>query len=206
LKISADIDSKTDDALGLQKMLSGEADAWIVSAGKVAPIARNIKNEDGKFHFVPVPYEQALEDLYLPSSLTNAEYPNLVAPGERVETVAAPVLLMVYNWSQGTDRYVRLAKFIDAFFSKIDQFHEPSRHPKWRDTNLTAHVPGWKRFKPAEEWLARHKQATAEPAAPVRVDPALARQQAVRAAPGDAKEQERLFQQFLEWSKKQKSQ
>src|SRR5262245_29965488 len=203
LKIRADIDSKTDDAMGLQKMLNGEADAWIVSAGKVAPIARNIKNEEGKFHFVPVPYEPQLEDLYLPSSLTNAEYPNLVAPGERVETVAAPVLLMVYNWPQGSDRYLRLAKFIDAFFSRIDQFREPSRHPKWRDTNLTAPVPGWQRFKPAEEWLARHKQAVSEPNTTPAIDTVLARQRARRVDPADTTQQKRLLQNFLEWSKKQ---
>jgi TRAP-type uncharacterized transport system substrate-binding protein len=190
LKITADIDSQTDDALGLQKMLTGEADAWIVSAGKVAPIARNIKNDDGKLHFVPVPYEQALEDLYLPSSITNAEYPNLVAPGERVDTVAAPVLLMVYNWPPGSERYNRLANFVDAFFSKIKQFHDPSRHPKWRDTNLTAPVPGWRRFKAAEDWLARNKVAAVQQRAPGTI-------------PTNAAEQERLFQQFLEWSKTQ---
>jgi TRAP-type uncharacterized transport system substrate-binding protein len=191
LKIAADVDSQTDDALGLQKMLRGEADAWIVSAGKVAPIARNIKNEDAKFHFVAVPYDPILEDLYLPSALTNAEYPNLVAPGESVDTVAAPVLLMVYNWPQGTERYNRLSKFVDAFFGKIDQFHEPSRHPKWHDTSLTATVRGWQRFKPAEEWLARHKVAAAE-------------QQVSRGGvPYSPDEQERLFQRFLEWTKTQ---
>jgi TRAP-type uncharacterized transport system substrate-binding protein len=191
LKISADVDSQTDDALGLQKLLRGEADAWIVSAGKIAPIARNIKNEEGKFHLVSVPYETVLEDLYLPSSITNAEYPNLVAPGERVDTVAAPVLLMVYNWPEGSERYNRLAKFVDAFFTKINQFHEPSRHPKWHDTNLTAPVRGWQRFKPAEEWLVQHKVATAEQA-PRRLTPV------------SVEEQERLFQRFLEWSKSHK--
>jgi len=36
------------------------------------------------------------------------------------------------------------------------------------------------------------------------VDPALARAQAARSAPTDPVEQERLFNQFLEWSKSQK--
>ena len=44
--------------------------------------------------------------------------------------------------------------------------------------------------------------AAAQPA-PRAIDPQLARQQAARAAPNDAAEQERLFQQFLEWSKTQ---
>jgi TRAP-type uncharacterized transport system substrate-binding protein len=190
LKISADVDPHTDDALGLQKMLNGEADAWIVSAGKVAPIVRNIKNANGQFHLVSVPYEPALEDLYFPSSISDAEYPNLVAPGEQIDTVAAPVLLMVYNWQPGSERYNRLARFVDAFFSKIEQFHEPARHPKWRDTNLSAPVRGWQRFKPAEEWLARHKVAANE-------------QRGAQGPMTNIEEQERMFQRFLEWTKKQ---
>jgi uncharacterized protein len=155
LNISADIDSKTDDRGGLQKMLNGEADAWIVSAGKVAPIVRNIPNDAGKFHMVPVPYDKAIQDVYLPSTLTNAEYPNLVAPGEAVPTVAASTLLMVYNWPTDSERYARVAKFVDALFSKIDQLQQPMRHPKWRETSISATVAGLQRFKAAEDWLQR---------------------------------------------------
>jgi len=50
-----------------------------------------------------------------------------------------------------------VAKFIDAFFGKINQFNTPSRHPKWREVNLSAEMPGWVRFKPAAEWLAAHR-------------------------------------------------
>jgi uncharacterized protein len=157
LKISADVDFKTDDRGGLQKLLNGEADAWIVSAGKVAPIVRNIPNDAGKFHLVPVPYERAIQDVYLPSSITNAEYPNLVAPGEAVPTVAASTLLMVYNWPSDTERYARVAKFVDALFSKIDQLQQPIRHPKWRETSIGATVAGLQRFKAAEDWLQKHQ-------------------------------------------------
>ena len=155
LNITADIDYRTDDVGGLQKMLRGEADAWIVSAGKVAPIISNIKNDSGEFHLVPVPYEQPLHDIYLPSSLTNAEYPNLVAPGETVPTVAASTLLVVYNWPEGSERYVRVARFVDALFNKIDQLQQPGRHPKWRETSLVTRVPGLQRFKAADDWLTK---------------------------------------------------
>jgi TRAP-type uncharacterized transport system substrate-binding protein len=204
LHITADIDSVTDDAGGLQKLLNGEADAWIVSAGKVAPIVRNIKNDDGRFHFVSVPYEPALQGVYLPSSLSNAEYPNLVAPGEEVDTLAAPVLLMVYNWPVGTDRYNRVAKFVDALFSKIDQFREPSRHPKWRDTNIAATVPGLQRFKAADDWLAQNR--TAHPS--TIAGPELQRQfdQFLKDNPTTAaqtsEQKQLLIRQFLEWQKK----
>src|SRR4029079_10307143 len=114
LNIPADIDFKTDDAGGLQKLLNGEADAWIVSAGKIAPIIRNIKNDDGRLHFVPVPYAPELHGVYLPSSLTSAEYPNLIDGNDRVDTVAAATLLMVFNWPEYSERYKRVAKFVDA--------------------------------------------------------------------------------------------
>jgi hypothetical protein len=45
--------------------------------------------------------------------------------------------------------------------------------------------------------LARKAQPVAS------IDPDLARRQAARVAPNNAAEQERLFQQFLEWSKTQ---
>ena len=32
---------------------------------------------------------------------------------------------------------------------------EPHRHPKWRDVNLAATVPGWTRWSVAEEMLNR---------------------------------------------------
>ena len=153
LNITADIDSRTDDVGGLQKLLKGEADAWIVSAGKVAPIVGNIKNDSGELHLVPIPYERALQDIYLPSTLTNAEYPNLVAPGDTVPTVAASTLLVVYNWPEGSERYTRVARFVNALFDKIDQLQQPGRHPKWRETSLGARVPGLQRFKAADDWL-----------------------------------------------------
>ncbi|MGA7807087.1 MAG: TAXI family TRAP transporter solute-binding subunit, partial [Bradyrhizobium sp.] len=53
----ADIDSQTDPDGGLQKLLSGERDAWVASVSKNSPVIKNIKNEGGNFHLLTVPYE-----------------------------------------------------------------------------------------------------------------------------------------------------
>ena len=66
--IEADIDTQTDPDGGLQKLLSGERDAWIASVSKGAPVIKNIKNQAGKFHLLEIPYEKSLQDIYLPSS------------------------------------------------------------------------------------------------------------------------------------------
>ena len=50
-------------------------------------------------------------------------------------------------------RYKRTEKFVNAFFSKFDEFHKPPRHPLWKEVNLGATIPGWTRYAAAEEWL-----------------------------------------------------
>jgi TRAP-type uncharacterized transport system substrate-binding protein len=155
LKINVTFDTTylNDDTGALQQVIDGKADAWIVGTAKVMPIARNLKNEDRRLHLVSVPYDKRLQDLYLPSEFTSDEYPNLIPAGEKVDTVAAGILLASFNWPEKTDRYVRVAKFVDALFSKIGEFSKPPRHPKWREASITAVVPGWQRFKPAQDWL-----------------------------------------------------
>jgi hypothetical protein len=94
---------------------------------------------------------------YLPAEITHQNYPNLIAEGTTVPTIANRALLVAYTWPENSPRYKKVAKFIDAFFGKINQFNTPSRHPKWREVNLSAEMPGWVRFKPAAEWLAAHR-------------------------------------------------
>jgi len=157
LNISATFDYQTDDTLALQKVIDGQADAWIVSVGKIFPIARNIKNENGRLHLVSIPYEKALWDLYWPSQFTSEEYPNLVPSGQTVETLATGVILASYNWPENSDRYRKVARFTEAFFSKNEEFSKPPRNPKWRDMNISAKVLGWTRFKAAQDWLDAHQ-------------------------------------------------
>jgi TRAP-type uncharacterized transport system substrate-binding protein len=201
LNIMAEVDLKTEATAGLKKMLNGEADAWIISAAKVAPIIRNIKNDAGEFHLVSVPYDKAIGDDYLPSSFTNAEYPNLVVPGEAVETIATSTLLMVNNWPAGSKRYIRVAKFVDALFSKMGLLQEPIRHPKWRETFIGAAVPGLRRFKAAEEWLIQHKASTAVELPDRRLFEQFLNQNRVDAVPNNADQKDALFRQFNEWLK-----
>jgi hypothetical protein len=98
-------------------------------------------------------------DSYVPTRLTHEQYPALIPEGASTPTVANRALLVVYNWPENSARYLRLAKFVDTFFDRIYQFHNDSRHPKWKEINVAAEVPGWTRFKPAADWLARHTVA-----------------------------------------------
>ena len=63
--------------------------------------------------------------------------------------------MAVFAWQQGNERYAKVSRFIDAFFTKFPELLKPPRHPKWKDVNLAAKVPGWTRFGPAQDALAR---------------------------------------------------
>ena len=141
----------------LEKLKKGEIAAAILTSGRPAPLIAPLKASDG-YRLIPIPYVKALIADYLPSRLTSADYPNLMPPGETVETIAASSVLIAYNWPKGSDRYQRVDKFVKAFFAKFDEFKKPPRHPIWRDANLAATIPGWKRFEGAEEMLATLQQ------------------------------------------------
>lgn len=191
-----------DDAI--QAMRNGELDATACSCPMPLPAFPNVKPEWG-FKFLDVPYAPAFEQDYVPASITNENYPNLVPKEKKVETIATSTILIVFNWPRGTDHYRRTEKFIDAFFRKIDELRKPPRHPAWRNVNVTATIRGWQQFPAAQEWIDRNAKNAAVPnIAPTGIDPTLARAQAARVMPGNPAEQERLFQEFLKWSRQQK--
>jgi uncharacterized protein len=198
--IEAEIDSQTDADGGLQKLLNGEGDAWVASVSKNAPVIKNIRNEGGKFHLLEIPYQRPLQDIYLPSSFSSEDYPNLVPKGGRVDTVAATTALMVYNWPHASDRYRRVARFVDALFDKLPQFKQPPRHPKWREAVISGSVPGLERFKAAQDWLDR--SALAMPPSPPPVRAEEFRRFVVQRNGGrslTAEDTARLYSDFLRW-------
>jgi len=152
-----------DNDEAIKRLISGDISAMIILTGAPQVTMSKVKKEDG-VHFLPL--DQAslpnhnlreLSAAYLPAELTHELYPNLIPEGTTVPTIANRALLVAYTWPENSPRYKRIAKFVDAFFSKIDQFNNGARHPKWREVNLSAEMPGWMRFKPAADWLAAHR-------------------------------------------------
>jgi uncharacterized protein len=197
--ITADIDSQTDPDGGLQKLLNGERDAWVASVSSNAPVIKNIKNEGGKFHLLEIAYAGTLKDIYLPASFSSQEYPNLVPQGTTVDTVAAPTVLMVYNWPPDSDRYRRVARFVDALFNKIERLQQPPRSPKWKDTVISANVLGLERFKPAQDWIDRYwTRAPATPTGEAET-PRIVPTENTSGKNDSPQESTRLFNDFLRW-------
>jgi TRAP-type uncharacterized transport system substrate-binding protein len=148
----------------LEQMRRGEGDIAAVVFITSKPVDAFLRGRwDPGFKFLPVDIANAdFAEVYLPSALTSRDYPQLILEGQDVQTISVPTILVAYNWPKSSDRYVRLARFVDHLFNRLDQFRAPGFHPAWRDVNILAQVPGLRRFAPAQEWIDRDRATRPE--------------------------------------------
>lgn len=193
-----------DQALALEKTKTGEIAATVYVAGKPTRLFKDIAADD-PVHFVEVPLTPKVLETYLPSRLTYEDYPNIVPKGSPVRTLAVGAVMAVYNWPEKHPRYVKVKRFIDTFFGRFEEFQVAPRHPKWREVNLTATVPGWTRFAPAANWL--RKSATAGSGRVRAAFKVFLREQAPDVAERltTEKEKDELFRLFLKWQSRQQA-
>jgi TRAP-type uncharacterized transport system substrate-binding protein len=145
--------------VALEQMRKGEIAAVVFITSKPVDAFVRGRWEPG-FKFLPVPYESKFEDYYLPAALDATDYPNLIKQGERVTTIAVPTALVAFNWPAKTNRFERVARFVDYLFSRIEKLQGPGFDAKWKSINLGATVPGLARFPAAQAWLDRQPRAT----------------------------------------------
>ena len=145
--------------LALEQMRKGEIAAVVFITSK--PVDAFVRGHwDPGFKFLPVPYDSKLEDYYLPDTLEASDYPGLIKQGEHVPTISVPTALVAFNWPPNTNRYERVARFVDHLFSRIDKLQAPGFDPKWKSINLAATVPGLARSPAAQAWLDAHSRPT----------------------------------------------
>jgi TRAP-type uncharacterized transport system substrate-binding protein len=170
--------------VAMEQMKAGQGDmaatVWITSKPIDAFVHRKW---DAGFKFLPMPFEDF--EFYLPSTLTSKDYPELIQ-GQDIQTLAVPTVLAAFNWPKSSDRYKRVARLTNNLFDRLDKLQAPGFHPKWKDVNIEAKVPGLSRFPAAQEWLDR---TTSKVAAGTVLTSA--------ATP----DQQRLFQEFLQWQR-----
>ena len=143
--------------VALEQMRKGEGGMAAVVFVTSKPVDAFVRGRfEPGFKFLPVPYNSKLGDYYLPTTLDATDYPTLIKPGERVETIAVPTALVAFNWPTTSNRYDRVARFVDHLFSRIDKLQGPGFDPKWKSINLAATVPGLARFPAAQAWLDSH--------------------------------------------------
>jgi TRAP-type uncharacterized transport system substrate-binding protein len=134
---------------GIKLVRSGEAAALVGVDAKPGDLWQRIPPYAG-LHLLPVPYTKVFADLYSGGQFTSADYPNLISPGEKIETIAVPSVLAVQNVPKSDDRFRRVLRFVQYLTAHWDKLDQPPFYPGWRGVTLAASVPGWTRFSPSE--------------------------------------------------------
>ena len=196
--------SNDKQELALEKLRRGEIAAMAFVTGKPASIFQGLRRDEG-FHFIPIPLTPTVANAYAPSVLTSADYPALIANNQPVDTVAVGTVLAVANLTPDSDRYRNVRNFVDVFFTEFKSLLEPGHHPMWRDVNLAAEFPGWRRFPPAQQWLDRNAAvARQNPQNPQDIKTLFARfldarQEVIGGTPLTERQKQELYDQFQQW-------
>lgn len=181
-----------------------EISATFLVAGKPSGAFAKLESEPASYKLLNFPYAEPLQESFLPATFTHDDYPKLIPQGQSINSISASAVLAVYNWPADRERYRRVAKFTEAFFKNFDKLLEKPRHPKWKEVNLAAELPGWTRFVPAQELL--NKAPIADSRASQRrlknrFTQFLGTLPPSEAGPNVLTEdrREELFRKFLEW-------
>lgn len=188
-----------------EKVRSGEVAAVIYSGAVGAEPIRGLESgEDLKL--LPLPIDDTLSQTYDPAALTAEDYPNLLAEGETLDTLQFGSVMVVYDWEADSERYKTVARFTEKLFDSLEQLRQPERNAAWQDFDPAAEVPGWPRFKPAEDWLAAHPKiiAQAQQGALSDLKTAFLKFMDEESEQAGqkllAEDKERLFKAFLSWT------
>jgi len=180
--------------VALQKLRRGEISAMVCLTPKPARLFQDLR-PDEDLHFLSIRAGSGLPRAYTSATLTAEDYPDLIEANAPVSTVAVGTILAAYNWPAGTERYRKVARFVEAFFARLQEMQVPPHHPKWHEIDLAASVPGWTRFPAAEQWIKKAESSQGE-----------ARRQAAIPQPstGGLTEQERnaIFAEFVDYQKR----
>lgn len=178
----------------------GRIAATILITGKPSNFVKTLSRSDG-LKLIPIPFSDPLVNDYYPATLSHADYPNLIGENEHVDTIANCAVLIAFDWAKGSSRYLRVARFVDAFFNHFDEFRKPPRKPKWMDVNFAATLEGWHRFPAAQEWIdAANAQQSAHQQEAMQQDfDHFVQNRGDSGGVRTNAQREALFREFLKW-------
>jgi TRAP transporter TAXI family solute receptor len=146
LNIPVDLQHDSQE-VAFQRLRGGEAAAIVYVTGKPARLFSTIPADAG-LHFLSIPATAEVITTYLPAQLDHEAYPTLVSANAPVQTVAVGALMAAYSWQPGTERRMKVDRFVAALTERLAELQKPPSHPKWREVNLAAQAPGWTRWEP----------------------------------------------------------
>ena len=109
----------------IKKLQAGEIDALIFIGGAPVPAFANL---DRSFHFVALPLDAGLEQIYLKKTIAKSVY----AWADAIETYAVPSVIMTRNRDE-SDYVTTVQKLVLAILANKENL-DATGHPKWKDS------------------------------------------------------------------------
>ena len=184
--------SNLDQAGGIEKLKQGELSAVVIVDAKPSPLLGAVPINIG-LHLLPIPFGAPLEAAYLPTRLGAGDYSNLIRSGSDVVTVATGMALLAAKNKGDKKARAEIDHFVAVVFPRFAELQ--ARHPKWREVNLAASIPGIKRATGAEAWLVAQAKQEVKPMAASTAGQGPAMPEMSKG------QREALFRRFIEWQR-----
>src|SRR5262249_6197305 len=114
-----------------------------------------------------------------------------------IPSVATGLVLVTAAEKDDDGHTARVARLVDTVFSRFSELKRDGQHPKWREINLAASLPGWKRNPAAVAWLLQHADVSAQSRPQADIEAGAAQS----SLPAGQNQREALFKQFIEWQR-----
>ena len=129
-----------DDAM--KKLEQGDLDAVMFVGGAPVPFIGKL---DGKVHFIRLPANPALEQIYLRTSLGKSHYP---WSATETETYAVPASIMGLDKRDG-NYAAQMQNLVLAILNSADQLRA-NGHPKWKSSIIQTYFP-YRGYEPTNQ-------------------------------------------------------
>ena len=191
---------KANPTDAIDKVRAGSLAAALLVGGKPLPQLARLAR-DGSVRLLDLSFARSLDEAYSPAVFVADDYPALIPPGRIVETLAVSPVLLTSSGKGSEEQARRVAKVIPVLFAGLSGLALADRHPKWRDVNLAATLPGWPRVAAAEEWLAKAREQQAG-SLQKRFEDFLRATRTPGSPDLSAAEQKKLFEEFVGWTRR----
>jgi uncharacterized protein len=185
----------------VREVRTGTVAATLLVAGKPVSLVSTLP-KDGRLRLLSLSFQTppGEGEGYSPAVLLPEDYPALIPPGAMVETVAVSAVLMANKETDEAAR--RVAKHAPIVLDAIARLAVSQSHPKWKDVNLGAVLPGWTRVPAAEAWLARASAQRREALQSQFAEFLQAERQVKSSDISDPERKRKLFDEFQAWARK----
>jgi len=184
----------------VEEVRSGTVAAAFLVAGKPVVSVSGLP-KDGSLRLLSLYFSAALGEGYSPAVLLAEDYPALIPPDAIVETIAVRAVLVANNAKGSEEAARRVAKHLPALFDAISRLAVSQRHPKWKEVNLGAVLPGWSRVAATEVWLSKASEQQRR-LLQGQFDEFLRARKQPASSDLSAAQRKKLFEEFQSWARK----